>query len=83
MVIAALADLCVATESATFSYPEGKVGLTGGMIAALATRIPHKLAMEIMLLGEPIGPLQAFGGAIVLCGIALAARAAPRAEPAR
>jgi drug/metabolite transporter (DMT)-like permease len=35
------------------------------------------------LLGEPIGPIQALGGAIVLCGIALAARAAPRAEPAR
>jgi enoyl-CoA hydratase/carnithine racemase len=37
-----------------FSYPEGKVGITGGMIAGLAGRIPHKIAMELMLLGEPI-----------------------------
>jgi enoyl-CoA hydratase len=60
LVIAALADLCVAAESAVFSYPEGKVGLTGGMIAALATRIPHKLAMEIMLLGRPVKARRAY-----------------------
>ena len=60
LVIAALADLCVATESAIFSYPEAKIGLTGGMIAALATRIPHKLAMEIMLLGRPVSGRRAY-----------------------
>ncbi len=54
IVMVALADLCVATEATKFSYPEGKVGLTGGMIAALAGRIPHKLAMEIMLLGRTV-----------------------------
>jgi enoyl-CoA hydratase len=50
----------IAAESAVFSYPEGKVGLTGGMIAALATRIPHKLAMEIMLLGRPVKARRAY-----------------------
>ncbi|MWD29358.1 enoyl-CoA hydratase [Aquicoccus sp. SCR17] len=52
LVMAATADLCVATERARFSYPEGKLGLTGGIIAALAARIPHKMAMELMLLGR-------------------------------
>lgn len=60
LVIVALADLCVATEATKFSYPEGKVGLTGGMIAALAGRIPHKLAMEIMLLGRTVSGQRAY-----------------------
>ena len=54
LVMAMMCDLLVAAENARFSYPEGKVGITGGMIAGLASRIPHKIAMEIMLLGEPI-----------------------------
>jgi enoyl-CoA hydratase len=54
LVMAMMCDLLVAAENARFSYPEGKVGITGGMIAGLAARIPHKIAMEIMLLGEPV-----------------------------
>lgn len=54
LVMAMMCDLLVAAESAKFSYPEAKVGITGGMIAGLAGRIPHKIAMELMLLGEPI-----------------------------
>src|SRR5579864_2517466 len=54
LVMAMMCDLLVAAETARFSYPEGKVGITGGMIAGLAARIPHKVAMEMMLLGEPI-----------------------------
>src|SRR6195256_3987804 len=53
-------DLLVAAESAKFSYPEGKIGITGGMIAGLAARIPHKVAMEMMLVGEPIGAARAY-----------------------
>jgi len=60
LVMAMMCDLLVAAESAKFSYPEGKVGITGGMIAGLAARIPHKLAMEMMLLGEPIGAERAY-----------------------
>ncbi len=60
LVMAMLCDLPVAAENAKFSYPEGKVGITGGMIAGLAARIPHKLAMEMMLLGEPIGAERAY-----------------------
>jgi enoyl-CoA hydratase len=59
-VMAMMCDLLVAAESAKFSYPEGKVGITGGMIAALVARIPHKIAMELMLLGEPITARRAY-----------------------
>lgn len=58
--MAMMCDLMVAAESAKFSYPEGKVGITGGMIAGLAARIPHKIAMELMLLGEPIDARRAY-----------------------
>src|ERR1051325_5671635 len=60
LVMAMMCDLLVAAEDAKFSYPEGKVGITGGMIAGLAARIPHKIAMEIMLLGEPIDARRAY-----------------------
>ncbi len=60
LVMAMMCDLLVAAESAKFSYPEGKVGITGGMIAGLAARIPHKVAMEMMLVGEPITAERAY-----------------------
>jgi hypothetical protein len=60
LVMAMMCDLLVAADTARFSYPEGKVGITGGMIAGLAARIPHKVAMEMMLLGEPIDAARAY-----------------------
>jgi enoyl-CoA hydratase/carnithine racemase len=60
LVLAMMCDLLVAGESAKFSYPEAKIGITGGMIASLAARIPHKIAMELVLLGEPIGARRAY-----------------------
>ena len=60
LVMAMMCDLLVAAENARFSYPEGKVGITGGMIAGLAARIPHKIAMEMMLLGEPMTAERAY-----------------------
>jgi len=50
LVLAMMADLCVCGAKSKFYYPEAKLGLTGGMIAALPSRIPHKIAMELMLL---------------------------------
>lgn len=50
LVAAMMCDLLVAAENAKFSYPEARLGFTGGMIAGLAARIPHKLAMEMILL---------------------------------
>ncbi|MGH6720081.1 MAG: enoyl-CoA hydratase/isomerase family protein [Alphaproteobacteria bacterium] len=51
VILAMMADLAVADVTARFSYPEARLGLSGGMIAALAGRIAHKHAMELMLLG--------------------------------
>ncbi len=47
-----MSDLVVAAENAKFYYPEAKLGLTQGMIVAMAARIPHKVAMEVMMLAR-------------------------------
>lgn len=60
MVMTIMADLCVAAETAQFHYPEARAGLTGGMVATLAQRIPHKFAMEIMLMADPIPARRAY-----------------------
>jgi enoyl-CoA hydratase/carnithine racemase len=60
MVLTTMCDLLVAAEGTRFSYPEVKVGFSGGMIANLASRIPHKIAMELLLLGEPIDARRAY-----------------------
>src|SRR3546814_9547568 len=60
VVLAQMCDLCVATEDAKFTYPEAKLGFAGGMIASLASRIPVKVAMELMLLGEVIDAQRAY-----------------------
>lgn len=52
LVLAMMSDLLVAADNSRFSYPEARLGVTGGMIAGLAARIPHKIAMEVMLLGR-------------------------------
>ncbi|RSN63278.1 enoyl-CoA hydratase [Amycolatopsis sp. WAC 04182] len=49
-------DLIVAAEDAKFGLPEVKRGLiaAGGGVIRLPKRIPHHLAMEFLLTGEPI-----------------------------
>ena len=54
IVLAMMCDLMVCGAGAKFYYPEAKLGLTGGMIAGLVSRIPHKIAMEIALLCRTI-----------------------------
>jgi enoyl-CoA hydratase/carnithine racemase len=60
LVLVQFCDLCVATEDARFIYPEAKVGLSGGLISSLVARIPHKVAMELVLLGEPMSAQRAY-----------------------
>jgi enoyl-CoA hydratase len=60
IVIAMMCDLMVASDNAVFYYPEAKLGVTGGMISSLASRMPHKLAMEVMLLGRKVGAQRAY-----------------------
>lgn len=59
-VLAQMCDLLVAADNATFVYPEAKVGFAGGLVSSLAARIPHKIAMEIILLGEPLTAQRAY-----------------------
>lgn len=60
MVMCMLADIAVASVTTKFYYPEAYRGFTGGMIAGLAARIPHKIAMEVMMLGEQISAQRAY-----------------------
>jgi enoyl-CoA hydratase len=60
VVIVAMSDLCVASETARFIYPEAKVGIALGLVSSIVARIPHKVAMELMLLGEPIDAARAY-----------------------
>ena len=54
-----MCDLAIATETARFAFPEPKLGVFGGVMTGLATRIPHKLAMEFLLLGEEMNAQRA------------------------
>ena len=60
VVMAMMADLLVAADDARFSYPEAALGFTGGLIASLAARIPHKVAMEMMLLCRTVDAHRAY-----------------------
>jgi len=60
LVLVMMCDLVVAAENTKISYPEARVGFTGGMIAGLASRIPHKVAMDIMLLGRTMDAKRAY-----------------------
>jgi len=55
----AMCDLCVAADNTTFVYPEAKVGITGGVISAIAARIPYKIAMELLLIGDSMNVARA------------------------
>lgn len=54
LAIVAYCDLCVAADTTRFLYPEARVGVAKGLITGLAVRMPHKIAMELMLTGGPL-----------------------------
>ena len=54
-ILVQMCDLAVAADNTIFKYPEAQVGFTGGLIAGSAARVPHKIAMEFMLLGQDVG----------------------------
>jgi len=59
-ILVQMCDLVVAADNTIFKYPEAQVGFTGGLIAGCAARIPHKIAMEFMLLGQELGAQRAY-----------------------
>jgi enoyl-CoA hydratase len=60
VVMVMMCDLLVSTEDTQFYYPEAKLGTTAGGISSLAARMPHHLAMEVMLLGSKIPARRAY-----------------------
>jgi enoyl-CoA hydratase/carnithine racemase len=60
LVLVQFADLAIAAENTVLSYPEAKVGYSGGLISSLAARIPHKIAMELLLVGGSIDAHRAY-----------------------
>ena len=59
-VLVQMADLCVASETTRFIYPEGKIGTTAGGVSSVMARMPHKIAMEFLLVGEEMSAERAF-----------------------
>jgi enoyl-CoA hydratase len=49
-----MADMCVASETTRFIYPEAKIGTTGGGVSSVLARMPHKIAMEFLLIGDEL-----------------------------
>jgi len=53
-VLVQMADMCVASETTRFIYPEAKIGTTGGGVSSVLARMPHKIAMEFLLVGDEL-----------------------------
>ena len=54
VVMVQMCDLCVAADNTKLYYPEAKLGITQGGISSIAARMPHKIAMELLLIGETL-----------------------------
>jgi enoyl-CoA hydratase/carnithine racemase len=65
ITLVAMCDLAVAAENTKFSYPEARLGFTHGFITGIAARIPHKIAMEVMLLGRTFDAQRAHAAGLV------------------
>ena len=59
-VLVQMADMCVASETTRFIYPEAKIGTTAGGISSVVARMPHKVAMEFLLVGEELSVERAY-----------------------
>jgi len=60
MVLTTMSDMVITADDAKFSYPEVKIAFSGGLITALVCRIPHKIAMELLLVGGTIDAKRAY-----------------------
>jgi enoyl-CoA hydratase/carnithine racemase len=59
-VLVQMSDMCVASETTRFIYPEGKIGTTAGGVSSVVARMPHKVAMEFLLVGEELSAERAY-----------------------
>ena len=60
VVLVQFCDLCVMREDAKLSYPEAQLGFCGGLISSIVARMPHKIAMEMILVGEAMTAQRAY-----------------------
>lgn len=59
-VLVQMADMCVASETTRFLYPEAKIGTTAGGVSSVMARMPHKVAMEFLLVGDELSAARAY-----------------------
>jgi enoyl-CoA hydratase/carnithine racemase len=59
-MLAQSCDLCVAAESARFAVTEVKVGRGSPWAAPLSWLLPPRIAMEILLTGDPVSAARAY-----------------------
>lgn len=55
-----MSDLCVVDDTTRFLFPEARVGIFGGITAGLVSRVPYKVAMEFLMLGQPLSAQRAY-----------------------
>lgn len=67
VVLVMMADIAIASETTRLLYPEAKVGIFGGVMAGLVSRMPHKVAMEFMLMGEELSARRAYEVGFLNC----------------
>jgi enoyl-CoA hydratase/carnithine racemase len=64
-LLAQSCDLCVAADTATFAITEVKVGRGAPWAAPLPWLIPPRVAMQLLLTGDPISAERAYGVGLV------------------
>lgn len=60
VVLTQMCDLVVMTEDCQLIYPEAKVGVAKGAVSVLTRRMPLRLALEMMVIGEPLRAERAY-----------------------
>lgn len=60
MVLAMMSDFVVVTQDAELIYPEAKIGIAKGAVTALMRRVPMRVALEMILIGDPIPAQHAY-----------------------
>lgn len=60
LILALMCDFIVLTEDAELIYPEAKIGVCKGAVTAVVRRAPLRVAMEMMILGDPIDARRAY-----------------------
>jgi enoyl-CoA hydratase/carnithine racemase len=55
-----MADLCVVSETTRFLYPEAKLGIIAGAVSSRVARMPHKVAMEFLLVSDELSAERAY-----------------------